>query len=513
MNPVVIILPEGPTIGGVNSWARTLGGALAGRGRPVTLLIHGRIAGHQSIRLDAPPGVEVVVLDNLPTPRDLGGELDTLVEAYKSVATTAADRTGKEALLVPTRDADCFAVCAMLAARGDARLIGWRHSPMAYESAIFERYGAAMTRMLAVSTWLRDELRCACPQRATDIGLVPNGVPVPPHRPSRQQGGSTGIIYTGRLDEPVKRISALLAMSAELNRRGVRHQLTIAGDGPAAASVADAATGNPSVCLAGAVGPAEIGRLLEQHDIFVLGSRMEGLSLSALEAMAAGCALVLTNTPSGAADLVGTDEAGTLARVPPEADHIETGLALADGIERVVARGAHAIGRAAHARAQRLFSIDAMTDAAQRELDLASRAPLRTIEPVAPFHNPRNPASVPPDAGARLRSVLAAIASGGAGPEPIIIHGLGAHTTALAHEIAAAGSRIVAFTDDDPARYAQTVLGLPVVAPEQAGATGARHVIISSWMHEPAIWARRAVYERQGLTVWRLYVTATRAAG
>jgi hypothetical protein len=49
------------------------------------------------------------------------------------------------------------------------------------------------------------------------------------------------------------------------------------------------------------------------------------------------------------------------------------------------------------------------------------------------------------------------------------------------------------------------VMGRPVVKPEYAGQTGAKVIVISSWLHEDVIWARRAVYESQEMQVVRLY--------
>ena len=40
---------------------------------------------------------------------------------------------------------------------------------------------------------------------------------------------------------------------------------------------------------------------------------------------------------------------------------------------------------------------------------------------------------------------------------------------------------------------------------KKASETGATDVVISSWINQHAIWSRRAVYERQGLTVHTVY--------
>ena len=71
---------------------------------------------------------------------------------------------------------------------------------------------------------------------------------------------------------------------------------------------------------------------------------------------------------------------------------------------------------------------------------------------------------------------------------------------------------IAAFCDDDRQVHGTTLWNWPVVAPQQAGATGATDVVISSWINQQAIWERRAVYERQGLIVHALYDAPARPA-
>ncbi|MEM1422923.1 MAG: hypothetical protein AAGH64_02860, partial [Planctomycetota bacterium] len=63
----------------------------------------------------------------------------------------------------------------------------------------------------------------------------------------------------------------------------------------------------------------------------------------------------------------------------------------------------------------------------------------------------------------------------------------------------------VAFCDDDPARHGTTLWNWPVIDPIDARTHGIEAVIISSRMHEDAVWARRSVYESQGVRIVRLY--------
>ncbi len=108
--------------------------------------------------------------------------------------------------------------------------------------------------------------------------------------------------------------------------------------------------------------------------------------------------------------------------------------------------------------------------------------------------------SVPPDGAERMRAALAKLAG-----RTVVIHGTGEHTRQLGHIFAASPAQIVAFTDDDRARHGQKLWNWPIVSPAEAAATGATDVVISSWMHEAAIWERRDVYEFQSLRVWTIY--------
>jgi hypothetical protein len=108
--------------------------------------------------------------------------------------------------------------------------------------------------------------------------------------------------------------------------------------------------------------------------------------------------------------------------------------------------------------------------------------------------------SVPPDGPDRLKSLLARL-----GGRQIVVHGVGQHTLQLASVYASCPARIVAFADDDRRHHRSSLWNWPIIAPGSASASGATDVVISSWMHQDAIWNRRGIYESQGLRVHRIY--------
>ncbi|MBX3322492.1 MAG: glycosyltransferase [Phycisphaeraceae bacterium] len=506
MNPVLIILPQGASIGGVTTWAITLANALAAERRPVTLLIHGAIDHHASVPLKLHPGVNAIHRPDLPSPQSLAGQLKSVTNAYRDAINAISLKGLGPVLLIPTRDADCFGVCAALAQDDPARvrLVGWRHSPMPYEREIFRVFGPSMSRIIGVSQWLCDHMRRSLPTCADRVACVPNAVDVPLSRPRRRpvNGRPIELVYTGRLDDAIKRTGALPLLSDALTQMAIAHRLTIIGDGPALSTLQAAAASRASLRLLGVHSPHDVAAALAASDVFVLPSRIEGLSLSALEAMAQGCALAITRTPSGASDLIGDGSCGCLADASPEDDDATTAQALTCAVQSLLARDLDAAGRAAHARALAHFSIKTMVRHAIEELGRAATDPPITAQAAMPiiFHDRTRPASVPADAENRLARILHSLAG-----RAILIHGCGAHTRALMSTILSSPARIVGFADDDSAARSPDPLRFPVVLPAQAQATGATDVVLSSYLHEEVLWARRDVYERQGISVHRLY--------
>jgi glycosyltransferase involved in cell wall biosynthesis len=168
-----------------------------------------------------------------------------------------------------------------------------------------------------------------------------------------------------------KGIDVLLAAYAALASRECT-ELWIAGDGPERGALETAAT---------RLGVAErvrfLGRrsdvpdLLEACDVFVLPSRLEGLGVAALEAMARGRPVV-ASAVGGLADTVVANETGLLA---PPGD----AAALASALERLLADPAlrQRLGAAGAARVGEQFLAEQMVDA----YESLYREVLREVDP------------------------------------------------------------------------------------------------------------------------------------
>jgi glycosyltransferase involved in cell wall biosynthesis len=185
-------------------------------------------------------------------------------------------------------------------------------------------FGAAIRRqcqtadaIVACSEVIRDELLEAgyTPER---LHVIRNGVNVPPPRtPKRRLGARKAlgeihsdlqldapaplVIYTGRLHE-AKGLNDLLAAWATLAPSHPTARLWLVGEGPQREELKEniQARGlSQSVRLPGAFDSVE--EMLDAADAFVLPSYVEGMSLSLLEAMAAGLPVVASDIPANRA--------------------------------------------------------------------------------------------------------------------------------------------------------------------------------------------------------------------
>ena len=118
----------------------------------------------------------------------------------------------------------------------------------------------------------------------------------------------------------------LLAALAALAARGTRPALWFAGQGPTPALAREGGVGSASSDQVRFLGQrTDVGGSARASDVFMLPSRHEGLGVAALEAMAAGRAVVATRV-GGLADAVVHGRTGLL--VPPE-DPAQLATALA----------------------------------------------------------------------------------------------------------------------------------------------------------------------------------------
>jgi len=144
------------------------------------------------------------------------------------------------------------------------------------------------------------------------LRLIPYGIDLSrftaPVRPL-QATGPLRLIFLGRLEDLPKGIMLLPAILKKAGNLGVNYVCDILGSGPDEEKLKKAIydSGLQScVNFQGQALPQEVPRWLASADIFLMPSRFEGLPLSLLEAMAAGCVPIATKL-SGITDMVVAD--------------------------------------------------------------------------------------------------------------------------------------------------------------------------------------------------------------
>ncbi len=149
---------------------------------------------------------------------------------------------------------------------------------------------------VAYSRRVYDNLLARMPHRRDSIFWLPYGIVIP-EKTRIAAPGPLRLIYAGRLDE-AKGVLDLPAIDEALIRRGTNAVWTIIGNGPAADRLWTQWSRSSRIRWIPSATSEQVVAALAEHDVFVLPSRAEGLSVATVEAMGAGAVPVVTALPS-----------------------------------------------------------------------------------------------------------------------------------------------------------------------------------------------------------------------
>jgi L-malate glycosyltransferase len=217
-------------------------------------------------------------------------------------------------------------------------------------------------RVLAVSSRLAERMERLIGFPSAAVHVLRNGVDTVRFTPARRGAARHEFGYApdqlvlgtaGRL-VPVKDQATLLRAWSILRARGLQFTGVIAGKGALKDDLETLARslGLDDVHFLG--NRADVEQVMAAWDVFILSSVSEGLSNTIQEAMATGLAVVATHV-GGADELVVPDQTGVLVPASEPA-------AMADALERLLRDPEEriAMGQAARARAEQVFSLDRM---------------------------------------------------------------------------------------------------------------------------------------------------------
>jgi glycosyltransferase involved in cell wall biosynthesis len=205
--------------------------------------------------------------------------------------------------------------------------------------------------VIAVSDQLADRLRAIYGDLDGRLHVVSAGIDVARFHDGDREVAATALgwdaphprfAFVGNLVE-VKNVDGLLEAFARVHRKA-GGALAVVGDGPLRAALESRATAlgiRDAVTFAGEVASDDVPRWMRAADVGCLVSRVEGFGLVAVESLACGRPVVLTQN-AGAAHVVEPGVTGALCD-PADVDSIAAGLELA----RTLEPGARAVAAAA----------------------------------------------------------------------------------------------------------------------------------------------------------------------
>jgi len=164
----------------------------------------------------------------------------------------------------------------------------------------------------ATSRYLSDVTTKLCPQSENRLHIIPFGVEIPPSLVAPPEGRFA--LCAIKAHKPVYGLDHLIRALAKVIEAIPDTHLTIAGSGPSTLelkSLAQRLGLDPYISFPGELPPHEGVRLLQRSHLMVMPSLREAFGVAALEASAAGRAVVATQV-GGVPEVVRDGETGLL---------------------------------------------------------------------------------------------------------------------------------------------------------------------------------------------------------
>lgn len=220
-------------------------------------------------------------------------------------------------IYIPNYDYDHSGICPRLSNRVKVVNIAHSDDPAHYEHTI--RLGRFSDALIGVSRAIVEHLAGMDASLASRLYHVPYGIELPAYAPRvPDPNAPIRLIYVGRLMAYQKRVMDLIWIAKGLEKRNIPFEITIIGDGPEREEMY---THGKELILKrrlwflGKLSNSEVMQQLQEHDVFLLPSAFEGLSVSLLEAMANGVVPLVSAMRSGVPELIRHGQNGLIAPI------------------------------------------------------------------------------------------------------------------------------------------------------------------------------------------------------
>jgi glycosyltransferase involved in cell wall biosynthesis len=151
-----------------------------------------------------------------------------------------------------------------------------------------------------------EAMKQAMPAREKDIFFIPFGVKIPELLPKSNDFGPLRLVISARLQEK-KGVYDIPLIDTKLKESGVTAQWTIIGRGPEEERLKSMLLPRGNFSFYSPIENCEVLALMQQQDIFILPSRLDGLPVALLEAMSVYCVPVISAFNEGIKRVVTED--------------------------------------------------------------------------------------------------------------------------------------------------------------------------------------------------------------
>lgn len=223
--------------------------------------------------------------------------------------------------VVMANGAYSFLACAIAAKLARVPTVWYEHNTTLPDGRILGQLIREAREIVVVSKAIRRQFVSAVPQGADKIHVIYNGAPTDAFRGGtdtarevKQEFGweeTTRVVGTVSRLSPEKNVGLFLTAAQSITRAMPGVKFLVAGDGPERGML-QTRFRQGNVVFAGQ--RADVARLLQAFDVFVLSSDAEGFPLAIVEAMAAGRAIAATDA-GGVREALADSACGRI--VPP----------------------------------------------------------------------------------------------------------------------------------------------------------------------------------------------------
>jgi len=243
--------------------------------------------------------LEIYPADHRPTIVELpvGSEFEFGTLAYRAAVYSHAivSSVPPNVPVVVSDDPAAWMAAAHVSSRNP--MIGVLHSDDTSYYELARRHRKSISTLVSVSEKVTTRAQTVEEFSSSTVVTIPCGIPL---KPATQEENANPnqrlkLIWVGRVEEQQKRISDLPRIAKQLKSSGLEFDLVIVGDGPGREWLERALVEDGLIRYVRLLGwqpTHEVMKLLAQSDILLLPSNYEGMPISVMEALSAGCGIV-----------------------------------------------------------------------------------------------------------------------------------------------------------------------------------------------------------------------------